>query len=82
VDVEQRRGGLKQKGARSVPIVTWSLTVADATAETADSATIVVDPSHGGAGAYQPGQFLTLRVPSDRTGFVARCYSLCSSPSR
>jgi 3-ketosteroid 9alpha-monooxygenase subunit B len=29
---------------------------------------------------YQPGQFLTLRVPSDRTGCVARCYSLCSSP--
>src|SRR6202046_1871525 len=27
-----------------------------------------------------PGQFLTLRVPSDRTGSVARCYSLCSSP--
>ncbi|KZS64095.1 ferredoxin--NADP reductase [Mycobacterium pseudokansasii] len=29
---------------------------------------------------YAPGQFLTLRVPSDRTGAVARCYSLCSSP--
>ncbi len=29
---------------------------------------------------YAPGQFLTLRVPSDRTGCVARCYSLCSSP--
>ncbi len=29
---------------------------------------------------YQPGQFLTLRVPSERTGSVARCYSLCSSP--
>ena len=30
--------------------------------------------------ATRPGQFLTLRVPSDRTGSVARCYSLCSSP--
>jgi len=30
--------------------------------------------------SYSPGQFLTLRVPSDRTGSVARCYSLCSSP--
>ncbi|BBX68113.1 ferredoxin--NADP reductase [Mycolicibacterium psychrotolerans] len=30
---------------------------------------------------YAPGQFLTLRVPSERTGSVARCYSLCSSPS-
>ena len=29
---------------------------------------------------HEPGQFLTLRVPSDRTGSVARCYSLCSSP--
>lgn len=29
---------------------------------------------------YAPGQFLTLRVPSDRTGSVARCYSLCTSP--
>jgi 3-ketosteroid 9alpha-monooxygenase subunit B len=29
---------------------------------------------------YAPGQFLTLRVPSERTGSVARCYSLCSSP--
>lgn len=29
---------------------------------------------------YTPGQFLTLRIPSDRTGSVARCYSLCSSP--
>ncbi len=29
---------------------------------------------------YSPGQFLTLRIPSDRTGSVARCYSLCSSP--
>ena len=29
---------------------------------------------------YLPGQFLTLRIPSDRTGSVARCYSLASSP--
>jgi 3-ketosteroid 9alpha-monooxygenase subunit B len=29
---------------------------------------------------HAPGQFLTLRVPSDRTGSVARCYSLSSSP--
>ncbi|MGW4354591.1 2Fe-2S iron-sulfur cluster-binding protein [Nocardia sp. NPDC004582] len=32
--------------------------------------------------AYSPGQYLTLRVPSDRTGSVARCYSLSSSPHR
>jgi 3-ketosteroid 9alpha-monooxygenase subunit B len=29
---------------------------------------------------YKPGQFLTLRIPSTRTGSVARCYSLASSP--
>lgn len=29
---------------------------------------------------YKPGQFLTLRIPSDQTGSVARCYSLASSP--
>ncbi|CAM3922618.1 ferredoxin--NADP reductase [Tsukamurella strandjordii] len=29
---------------------------------------------------YKPGQFLTVRVPSDQTGSVARCYSLCSAP--
>lgn len=29
---------------------------------------------------YAPGQFLTLRIPSERTGSVARCYSLSSSP--
>ncbi|MEV6774142.1 ferredoxin--NADP reductase [Nocardia sp. NPDC051030] len=30
--------------------------------------------------AYSPGQFLTVRVPSEQTGSVARCYSLSSSP--
>jgi 3-ketosteroid 9alpha-monooxygenase subunit B len=30
--------------------------------------------------AYTPGQFLTVAVPSDRTGLAARCYSLSSSP--
>ncbi|MPY78096.1 MAG: 2Fe-2S iron-sulfur cluster binding domain-containing protein [Actinophytocola sp.] len=29
---------------------------------------------------HRPGQFLTLRIPSDRTGSVGRCYSLCSVP--
>src|SRR6266571_747408 len=29
---------------------------------------------------YLPGQFVTVRVPSDLTGSVARCYSLSSSP--
>jgi 3-ketosteroid 9alpha-monooxygenase subunit B len=29
---------------------------------------------------YRPGQYLTVRVPSELTGSVARCYSLASSP--
>lgn len=30
---------------------------------------------------YKPGQFLTLRIPSDQTGSVARCYSWPVHPS-
>jgi 3-ketosteroid 9alpha-monooxygenase subunit B len=30
--------------------------------------------------AYSPGQFLTIAVPSDKTGLAARCYSLSSAP--
>lgn len=54
----------------------------DVVAETADAVTIVFDPPTDDDGdvGYRPGQFLTLRVPSERTGFVARCYSLCTSP--
>lgn len=64
------------------------LVVADVVAETAD-ARVLVFAAPKGAGdpvipperlKYSPGQFLTLRVPSTRTGSVARCYSLCSSP--
>ena len=64
------------------------LEVADVLAET-DEARSLVFRAPDGAGdpaipadrlRYAPGQFLTLRVPSDRTGSVARCYSLCSSP--
>ncbi len=64
------------------------LVVADVVAETAD-ARVLVFAAPNGAGdpvippdrlKYSPGQFLTLRVPSTRTGSVARCYSLCSSP--
>ncbi len=61
------------------------LQVADVIAETADSKSLVFAVPDGVSIAeeklrYTPGQFLTLRVPSDRTGSVARCYSLCSSP--
>ncbi len=61
------------------------LEVAEVIAETDDSRSLVFRvPDGPGIPAarlqYSPGQFLTLRVPSDRTGSVARCYSLYSSP--
>jgi len=50
--------------------------------ETSDACSVVFDvpPELTAAFAYKPGQFLTVRIPSDRDGSVARCYSLCSSP--
>jgi 3-ketosteroid 9alpha-monooxygenase subunit B len=61
------------------------LEVADVLAETDEARSLVFAVPHGveipaDRLRYAPGQFLTLRVPSDRTGSVARCYSLCSSP--
>ena len=61
------------------------LQVADVVEETADARSLVFTVPDGAEMPaerlrYAPGQFLTLRVPSDRTGSVARCYSLCSSP--
>jgi 3-ketosteroid 9alpha-monooxygenase subunit B len=61
------------------------LQVAGVVEETADALSIVFTVPDGAdipseRLRYSPGQFLTLRVPSDRTGSVARCYSLCSSP--
>ncbi len=59
------------------------LTVAGVVEETADARSLVFEiPTDLEAKfAYKPGQFLTLRIPSDRTGSVARCYSLASSPA-
>ena len=61
------------------------LEIADVLAETDEARSLVFAvPSGADIPAdrlrYAPGQFLTLRVPSERTGSVARCYSLCSSP--
>lgn len=56
-----------------------ALRVREVIAETPDAKTIVFD-APGDQFSYRPGQFLTLRIPSDRTGSVARCYSLSSSP--
>jgi 3-ketosteroid 9alpha-monooxygenase subunit B len=57
------------------------LRVAQVVRETADAHSLVLEPDgEEGALDYKPGQFLTVRVPSDREGGAARCYSLCSSP--
>jgi len=61
-----------ESGVRS-----YRLRVASVVRETPDACSIVFDsPGFD----YRPGQFLTLRIPSDRCGSVARCYSLSSSP--
>jgi 3-ketosteroid 9alpha-monooxygenase subunit B len=58
------------------------LRVVDVVRETADAHSLVLEPEDVGAFPrdYRPGQFLTVRVPSDREGGAARCYSLSSSP--
>ncbi|MBK1788685.1 ferredoxin--NADP reductase [Prauserella cavernicola] len=53
------------------------LRVSTVVAETAEACSVVFDADLD----YRPGQFLTVRVPSDECGSVARCYSLSSSPS-
>ncbi|QXQ10280.1 ferredoxin--NADP reductase [Paeniglutamicibacter sp. Y32M11] len=52
--------------------------------ETADAHTLVLEPASEQSESfrYRPGQFLTLRIPSDRDHDAARCYSLCSSPEQ
>ena len=57
------------------------LTAAKVIEETDDARSIVFEvPDELRDRFYKPGQFLTLRIPSTRTGSVARCYSLASSP--
>ncbi|MFS3129507.1 2Fe-2S iron-sulfur cluster-binding protein [Nocardioides sp. Bht2] len=60
----------------------YVLPVREVIRETADACSIAFDLTDEAAGKfdYKPGQFLTLAVPSDQTGLVARCYSLSSSP--
>ncbi len=63
-------------------ITSYELEVVDVVDETTDarSITFAVPPDAAAEFTYKPGQFLTVAVPSDRTGLAARCYSLCSSP--
>jgi 3-ketosteroid 9alpha-monooxygenase subunit B len=55
--------------------------VVEVVRETAEAHSLVLEPAEGDRSrfSYRPGQFLTVRVPAE-DGWVARCYSLCSSP--
>lgn len=66
-------------GATITPL---QVRVVEVIRETADAHTLVLEPEGAGRDnfSYKPGQFLTIRIPSDRPGGAARCYSLCSSP--
>jgi 3-ketosteroid 9alpha-monooxygenase subunit B len=65
-----------------VDIDSFDLEVVDVVEETADARSISFRVPEGAEEhfRYKPGQFLTLAVPSERTGVAARCYSLSSSP--
>lgn len=67
---------------RTLPLLGYAITVRRVIEETPDARSIVlsVPAELRDKFAYRPGQFLTVRVPSERTGSVARCYSLASSP--
>lgn len=58
------------------------LFVTNVIAETRDAKTFcfALTGAHRGALNYLPGQHLTLQIPSDQRGSVARCYSLSSTP--
>jgi 3-ketosteroid 9alpha-monooxygenase subunit B len=52
--------------------------VVDVIEETGDARSLVLEPPE--PLTYTSGQFVTIAVPSDQTGLVARCYSLSSAP--
>jgi 3-ketosteroid 9alpha-monooxygenase subunit B len=58
------------------------LRVAEVVTETDDACSLVLDvtPELAGTFACRPGQFVTVRIPHEAAGSVARCYSLSSSP--
>jgi 3-ketosteroid 9alpha-monooxygenase subunit B len=64
------------------PRAFYQVRVAEVISETDEACSLVlaVPPELADVFAYRPGQFLTVRVPHDRDGSVARCYSLSSSP--
>lgn len=68
----------------SAPLLGEILTVDEVIAETEDAVTVrfAVPEASAEDWVFRPGQFLTLAVPSSRTGWVSRCYSISSSPAQ
>jgi len=58
---------------------THRVVVREIVRETDDACSVVIEAPVGADFSYQPGQFVTLRLPTE-SGAVGRCYSLCSSP--
>jgi 3-ketosteroid 9alpha-monooxygenase subunit B len=58
----------------------YTARVVEVIPETEDAHSVVLEVADQEPFGYKPGQFLTVAVPSDRTGTVARCYSLSSAP--
>jgi len=60
----------------------YQVPVAEVVRETGDACSLVLDvpPALAVVFGYRSGQFVTVRVPSELCGSVARCYSLSSSP--
>lgn len=62
-------------GSRTLGV---DVTVTAVIDETADARSIHFTLPAGMS--YRPGQFVTVRIPSEQTGSVARSYSLCTAP--
>lgn len=67
---------------RTMETESFELTVSAVFQETPDARSVAFEVPEQARDSfkYKPGQFLTMAIPSDQTGVVARCYSLCSSP--
>ena len=76
------RGVPASRGNTALTREYFQVPVAEVIRETDEACSLVLDvpPPLAPVFAYRPGQFVTVRVPSERCGSVARCYSLSSSP--
>ncbi|MFI7189754.1 2Fe-2S iron-sulfur cluster-binding protein [Nocardia nova] len=76
---ETADGVVAAAGSPADPVVVEIVRVVRETAD-AVSLELAPQPEHAERFGYRPGQFLTLRIPSELTGSVSRCYSLSSAP--